>query len=153
MNKIKRPSFSPATTLSWTFKAVDHNVAYSKMFFWGDGANILGLKPPSSSGGASQFCFFPSADAPLNQITCAATAECKADTWYRIELDLSGANAITFKIDGKQIGSGSMNGNFNRERPMIGVYHWTGNGGASLEKPYQFHFRDMCLGKAVLANR
>ena len=41
---------------------------------------------------------------------------------YRIELDLSGSKDVTLKINGKTIGSDSIGG-FERERPMIGVYH------------------------------
>jgi len=131
--------------LSFSFKTKDHNTVYTKIFFWGDGNNILGIKPDGT------FCFMPSGDAPLSQITCKGTAPMKDDTWYRVEMAFSGSNGVALVIDGKSIGSGTVQG-FNNA-PQLGCYHWSGNGGANLARPYQLHFRDMCLGTSKLTNR
>lgn len=135
--------------MSFTFKAKEHNAVYSKIFFWGDGNNILGLKPPASAGGSSEFCFMPSTDSPLSLITCKGTMECKPDTWYRVDMELSGSGSIALSISGNSVGSGSIQrfaGN-----PMIGIYHWVES--ARPVEDYQVSFRDMCLGSSVLTNR
>lgn len=129
-------------TFSWTFKAIDHSSVYTKLWFWGDGNNILGLKP--GSGGQSEFCFMPSADAPLSQINCKATAPCKHGTWYRIELEFPRASSVNFKVDGKTVGTGGSFGG-SHGNPQMGCYHWGGP-----DKPYQLHFRDMCFGTATM---
>jgi len=138
---------SGGSTVSFTFKAKGHNTVYTKLFFWGDGNNILGLKP--GAGGTSQFCFMPSADAPLSMIKCEAVAECKDDTWYRVDMVLSGSGSVALKVDGKDVGSGTV-GNFNAN-PQIGCYQWSVQGKTMSD--YQLYFRDMCLGMSTPAVR
>lgn len=149
---MKNVKVSGTTHMSFTFRAKNHNAVYSKLFFWGDGNNILGIKPPGSAGGASQFCFMPSGDAPLSNIQCkGGTMECKPDTWYRVDMKLSGSNSIALSIDGKSIGTGSIQGFTGM--PMIGVYHWAGGQNGGTPEDYQLFFRDMCLGESKLKGR
>jgi len=145
---------SSATTFSFTFKAVNHNKVYSKLFFWGDGNNILGLKPPSSSGGSSTFCLMPSTDSPLSQLSCpGGEYEVKADTWYRVDMALSPPGGVALSVNGKSVGSGNIQGSMssNGVNAMLGVYHWTDNKGPC--ETYELHYRDMCLGTSSLTNR
>jgi len=149
MKNVKVPA---ETKMSFTFKAKNHNAVYSKIFFWGDGNNILGLKPPGSAGGPSQFCFMPSTDAPLSLVNCkGGTMECKPDTWYRVDMTLSPPSSIALSINGNSIGTGSIMGFSGM--PMIGVYHWAGGMNGGTPEDYQLFFRDMCLGSSKLTSR
>jgi len=141
MKDVKVPS---ATHMSWTFKSNGHSKVYSKIFFWGDGNNILGLQPPAAAGGSSTFCFMPSTDAPVNMVKCkGGSTEAKDDTWYRVDLALTGKGSIALSINGKSVGTGSIGGFTGM--PMIGVYHWGG-----MDQDYKLQFRDMCLGASTL---
>lgn len=143
MKDVKVPS---ATTFSFTFKANGHSKVYSKLFFWGDGNNILGLQP-TPGGGTSTFCFMPSTDAPVSMVTCkGGSMPCKDDTWYRVDLKLTPPSSMALSINGQSIGTGSIQGFSGM--PMIGVYHWGG-----MDKDYQLRYRDMCLGESSLTNR
>lgn len=134
--------FKPSSkvTFSFTFKAKGHNNVYSKLFFWGDGNNILGLLPPSG-GGSSKFCLMPTADDPPP--TCpGGTHEVKDDTWYRVDLELTPPSSIKFSVNGKEVGTGKIQSSMNQVNPMLGVYHWA----RSTPSDYWLHYRDMCVG-------
>lgn len=138
--------FKPTSevTFSFTFKSISHNTVYSKLFFWGDGNNILGLLPPASAGGESQFCLKPSADDPPP--SCGAKYPVKDDTWYRVDLLLTPPNTIALSVNGKSVGSMSIQSSMNQVNPMLGVYHWArGDPGT-----YKLLYRDMCVGESKL---
>merc|ERR1719446_1843218 len=124
--------------MSFTFKAKNHNAVYSKIFFWGDGNNILGIKPPGGAGGASEFCFMPSTDAPLSLVSCTGTMACTPDTWYRVDMKLTPPKSIELSINGQSLGTGSINGFTGM--PMIGVYHWAGGMNGGTPEDYQLFF-------------
>lgn len=135
------------TTFSFTFKVIGHNSVYSKLFFWGDGNNILGLLPPSSPGGSSQFCLKPSADDPPP--SCGAKHEVKDNTWYRVDMQLTPPSTIALKVNGKQVGSMNIQSSMSNVDPMLGVYHWA----RKAPETYKLFYRDMCAGESSLTNR
>lgn len=132
------------TTFSFTFKSIGHNTVYSKIFFWGDGNNILGLLPPSSVGGSSQFCLKPSADDPPP--SCGGKYEVKDDTWYRVDLKLTPPSSIELVVNGDSVGSMSIQSSMNQVEPMLGVYHWA----RGAPDTYKLLYRDMCVGESKL---
>jgi len=125
------------TTFSFSFKATNHNSVYSKIFFWGDGSNILGILP------SNKFCFMPSGDDPPP--SCKAEHECLDNKWYRVEMDVTTGGDITLRIDGKGLGTGNVQSIGAARDAMMGVYHWA----RKKPSPYELHFRDMCFGVAT----
>lgn len=118
---------------------------YSKLFFWGDGNNILGLLPPGHQMGKGkmQMIFIPSNDYPNSWKAAMPIAD---DTWYRVEMTFKPPTTIDLSVNGKVISTGGkipQSFASNHNGPQIGVYLW-----GQLKGKYQVKIRDVCLGSS-----
>jgi len=113
--------------ISISFKTEDVSKvsAYVKLFFWGDGSNILGLLPPGApggQGGAYRLIAFPTTDYPNGW---GGEYEIEDGRWYDVKMSFS-PQSITVSIGGQSwtdTSFGDVRG-LGSNGPQLGSYNF-----------------------------
>ena len=110
--------------------------AYTKLFFWGDGVNFLGLLPPGAPGAKSsdqnalRLVVFPEDDFP-NQWEGEVVVEDEGK-WINVELKITTGDEVKITVLGKSWTKTFKDARFleSSNGPQLGVYSFDYGGNA-----------------------
>lgn len=128
--------------------------AYSKLLFWQDGNNLLGLLPPTTSQAQAAgltgvtLIAFPSDDLPQ---TWQAAMPLTENTYYDVTVSFTpGATgtAVSISVAGAPLASGTMALNILNDNngPQLGVYSFDNQGATGTSDSFDLHLQEVCLG-------
>ena len=128
--------------------------AYSKLLFWQDGNNLLGLLPPTASQAQAAglmgvtLVAFPSDDLPQAWQAALPLTE---NSYYDVAVSFTpGATgtAVSISVAGAPLASGTMALNILNDNngPQLGVYSFDNQGVAGTSDSFDLHLQEVCLG-------